>query len=99
MKIAMMTLTLIVAVSVSSSAVGWYSAVAAYGAYQEHALKGLHCAINGDCRNWESVASKSYESTEPTTTACLFNIKEKAQRKSIVQTYKPGPQPFCAKIP
>jgi hypothetical protein len=54
MKIAMMTFTLIAAISVSSSAVGWYSAVAAYGACQEQALKGLHYAINGDCPNWEA---------------------------------------------
>ena len=53
-KIALMALTLIVALSASSYAGGFYNAVAAYGACQEDGLRGVHYALEGDCPNWEA---------------------------------------------
>ena len=55
MKVAMTTLTLIAAMSVRAYAFGGgYNAVAAYGACQEDALRGVHYALEGDCPNWEA---------------------------------------------
>ena len=54
MKIAVMALTLIAAMSISSYAGGYYNAAAAYGACQEDGLRGVHYALEGDCPNWET---------------------------------------------
>ena len=49
-------LTLMSATLVSTYAAGFggYNAVAAYGACQEDALRGVHYALEGDCPNWEA---------------------------------------------
>lgn len=58
MKVSMIALTVIAAMSPGSYAIaggkGSYNAVAAYGACQVYALQGLHHPINGDCPNWEA---------------------------------------------
>jgi hypothetical protein len=55
MKIALMALTLITALAISSYATaGFYNPESAYGACQEDALHGVHYPLEGDCPNWEA---------------------------------------------
>jgi hypothetical protein len=56
MRILTVALTVIATMLVSSYAAGFggYNAVAAYGACQEDALRGVHYPLEGDCPNWEA---------------------------------------------
>jgi hypothetical protein len=66
MKIALMALTLIAALSVSSyAAAGFYNPESAYGACQEDALHCVHYPLEGDCPNWEACKTNRTKTQAP----------------------------------
>jgi hypothetical protein len=65
-KIALMGLTLIAALSISSyAAAQFYNPESEYGACQEDALRGVHYPVEGDCPNWDARKANHVKTQTP----------------------------------